>query len=206
MSSTCLYYIYDPMCSWCYAFRPVWQVLQDNLPADMSVAYVVGGLAPDSDEPMPVEMRDKIQKIWRHIERTVPGTQFNHDFWSLNTPRRSTYPACRAILAAKLQCSEFVVKMLIAIQTAYYQQAQNPSLESVLHTCALEIGLDGDQFKQDVGSDYIEQALQDDLKKARSLNGNSFPTLCLVHNNQQYPITVDYHHWEGMQQQIVSVL
>ncbi|GAM76629.1 thioredoxin [Vibrio ishigakensis] len=52
-------------------------------------------LAPDSDEPMPMEMRAAIESYWERISGLL-GTEFNHDFWRNNTPRRSTYPACRA--------------------------------------------------------------------------------------------------------------
>ncbi len=205
-SETYLYYIFDPMCSWCYAFQPNWLALQNHLPKNVSVGYVVGGLASDSDEPMPSEMREKIQEIWNHIERVVPGTQFNYEFWEVNTPVRSTYPACRAILAAKDQGGEFVLPMLQAIQKKYYQDAKNPSLQTVLHSCALEIGLDSDQFSQDLTSDKIELELQNDIKKARSLVGNSFPTLCLVHQNKQFPILIDYSNWETMCDEITAAL
>jgi len=50
---TVLYYIHDPMCSWCWAFRPVWGEVQRRLPETVSVTYLLGGLAPDSDAPMP---------------------------------------------------------------------------------------------------------------------------------------------------------
>lgn len=205
-SETCLYYIFDPMCSWCYAFQPNWLALQNHLPNNVPVVYVVGGLAPDSDEPMPFEMRDKIKNIWSHIERMVPGTQFNYDFWEVNTPVRSTYPACRAILAAKDQGGEFVSPMLQTIQRKYYQNAENPSLQTVLHSCALEIGLDGNQFSKDLTSDKIMLKLHNDIKKARSLGGNSFPTICLVHQNRQFPIVIDYSNWETMCDEIMVAL
>jgi hypothetical protein len=35
----------------------------------------------------------------RRIERSVPGTKFNFEFWSRCRPRRATYPACRAVIA-----------------------------------------------------------------------------------------------------------
>jgi len=52
---TSLYYIHDPMCSWCWAFRPAWEKIKTSVLSsytDCSVEYVLGGLAPDSDQPM----------------------------------------------------------------------------------------------------------------------------------------------------------
>lgn len=58
-----LLYFHDPMCSWCWAFRPVWTDLCTQLPAGVTVRRVVGGLAPDSDAPMPPDMRVKLKGI-----------------------------------------------------------------------------------------------------------------------------------------------
>ena len=98
-----LYYVLDPMCSWCWGFRPVFESLlvhlSKNLPDQINVQYVMGGLAPDSDQPMPEETCLYIQKQWSAVETTL-GAKFNWDFWSECQPRRSTYPACRAVIAA----------------------------------------------------------------------------------------------------------
>ena len=42
-----LYYVHDPMCSWCWGFRPTWLALQDQLPEGVRVQRLLGGLAPD---------------------------------------------------------------------------------------------------------------------------------------------------------------
>lgn len=88
-----LFYIHDPMCSWCYAFEASFCALQKTLPASVRVIKLVGGLAPDTIETMPDELQKSIQQTWRRIEQTVPNIQFNYDFWTINTPVRSTHPA-----------------------------------------------------------------------------------------------------------------
>jgi putative protein-disulfide isomerase len=90
---TTLYYIHDPMCSWCYAFDASLTALQKELPDFIRIRKIVGGLAPDTTNPMPVELQQKIQQTWRRIEQTVPNMKFNFDFWMIKTAVRSTYPA-----------------------------------------------------------------------------------------------------------------
>ncbi|MGZ8903462.1 MAG: DsbA family protein, partial [Methylobacter sp.] len=138
---TTLFYIHDPMCSWCYAFDSSLTALQKELPDFIKIKKIIGGLAPDTTIPMPVELQQNIQQTWRRIEQTVSTIQFNYDFWIINTPVRSTYHACRAILAARQQGADFENKKIGAIQIAYYQKAKNPSLQSTLLHCALEVGL-----------------------------------------------------------------
>jgi putative protein-disulfide isomerase len=203
---TTLLYIHDPMCSWCYAFDSSLTALQNELPDFIRIKKIAGGLAPDTTNPMPVELQQKIQQTWRRIEQTVPSMQFNYDFWMINTPVRSTYPACRAVLAARQQGANYEDKMIGAIQTAYYQKAKNPSLESTLLECALEVGLDANRFADDLNSNEIEEELQNELRIARKLGVISYPSLLLEHNDRLFPVTVDYLEHETMIREIVSIL
>ena len=203
---TILYYIHDPMCSWCYAFDSSLTALQKELPDFIRIKKIAGGLAPDTTNPMPVELQQKIQLTWRRIEQTVPNMQFNYDFWIINTPVRSTYPACRAVLAARQQGADFEDKMIGAIQTAYYQKAKNPSLESTLLECAIEVGLDVNRFADDLTSNEIEEELQNEIRIAKKLGVISYPSLLLEHNGRLFPVTVDYLDHETMIREIVSIL
>lgn len=202
---TRLFYIHDPMCSWCYAFSRSWSALQQDLPRDIEIVYLVGGLAPDTTEPMSPATQKMVQQAWQRIEQTVPGVHFNWDFWSRNTPIRATYPACRAVLAAKKQRADAEVEMIRAIQIAYYQQAKNPSLPETLQTCAREIGLNAEIFIEDLRSPAIEGELQHQMQWARSMDGYSYPSLRLVHNDTVFPIAIDYLDYRTMLDEIKTI-
>ena len=201
-----LFYVHDPMCSWCYAFDSSLTALQKKLPDFIRIKKIIGGLAPDTTQPMPVELQQNIQQTWRRIEQTVPNMLFNYDFWTINIPVRSTYPACRAILAARQQGADFEDKMIGAIQTAYYQKAKNPSLTSTLLQCALEVGLAVDKFAHALASDEIEMELQKEIGTARSLSVISYPSLLLEHAGRLFPVSVDYLDHETMIRQIATIL
>lgn len=202
---TRLFYVHDPMCSWCYAFNQSWVALQQDLPRDIEIVYLVGGLAPDTTEPMPLATQKMVQQAWQRIEQTVPGVHFNWDFWSRNTPIRATYPACRAVLAARKQCAEAEPEMIRAIQTAYYQQAKNPSMPAILQECAREIGLDAGTFIEDLADPIIEGELQSQIQLAKSMNVYSYPSLRLVHHDELFPITVDYLDHRTMLDEIKTI-
>ncbi|GEA58875.1 DsbA family protein [Vibrio comitans] len=198
-----LYHVYDPMCAWCWGYKPTWLKLESALKDKLEIVYLVGGLAPDSDIPMPLEMRKQIASYWNKIESLL-GTQFNHDFWTSNTPRRSTYPACRAMLCARSQGAE--KEMLTAVQQAYYLQARNPSDVSTLIELAREIGLDVEQFEKELGSPEIEQALMQELSFARSIGGNSFPSLFVVKGESIVELPINYQDGDVTLNQIDQVL
>ena len=200
-----LYYVHDPMCSWCWAFSPVLHQVLNQLSEEIEVQYVVGGLAPDSQEPMDEATQMMIQHHWQTIIQRVPGTQFNFDFWSLNTPKRSTYPACRAVLAAKAQNPEKEDTMILAIQQAYYLHAQNPSNDDTLILCAESIGLNTQQFKRDLGAQDTHERLLREIAQARSMPIRGFPSLVLEQNGSLIPVSIDYRSAEPILNYIATV-
>lgn len=187
-----LLYFHDPMCSWCWAFRPVWKTIRSELPSDISVRQVLGGLAPDDPEPMPIELRNIIQHIWRSVQEAVPGTVFNYDFWDLCSPRRSTYPACRAVIAAQRLGPSFEEPMILAIQRAYYLEARNPSDEDTLIELASEIGLDPSAFSQYLGDPDTQRELMSQIELGQGLKVRGFPALLLQHGQEFREIDLDY--------------
>ncbi|WP_339673463.1 DsbA family protein [Dasania marina] len=189
MTKVQLYYFHDPMCSWCWGYRSTLLRLKNKLPADIAWRAVLGGLAADSQQPMPQAMQQMLQATWRNIEQQL-GANFNHDFWRLCQPRRSTYLACRAVLAAGRQ--QAAEDMVLAIQQAYYLRALNPSDDEVLIQLAGELGLDKAQFASELHSAHIEQLLQDDIVIAGSWPIAGFPSLVLVRDEEKIPLTLDY--------------
>lgn len=198
-----LYYVYDPMCSWCWGFRPLWDALQEILPTEVKVEYVAGGLAPDSDQPMPAEMRQAIEGYWREIQAQL-GTEFNFDFWRLNTPRRSTCMSCRAAIAAANQHAQPV--MIDAIQRAYYLRALNPSDVAVLTQLAEELGLDRQQFEQDLQSPATQQEFTRQMALARALPIDGFPSLVLEIGGERVRLQREYRDYHVQLRQIHAIL
>jgi putative protein-disulfide isomerase len=188
-----LYYIHDPMCSWCWAFCPTWREIKAKLSPNIHIHYVLGGLAPDTKQPMSLALQQKIQGIWRTIQKEVPDIEFNFDFWTKCQPRRSTYPACRAIIAATRQGREFEDAMILQIQRAYYLQARNPSDDSTLIALAIELGLDKDRLINDLNSLETQKELARQIQFSQMLGARGFPSLILKQLNDYYPISLNYN-------------
>ena len=198
-----LLYVYDPMCAWCWGFRPTWLRLKQALEGVVDVKYIVGGLAPDSEQAMPEDMQQFIQQNWLRISQQL-GTEFNFDFWRNCQPRRSTYPACRAVLVARKYNAEQA--MYLAIQQAYYLNAKNPSDIDILTELAGDIGLDKTTFLTELTSDEIQSALLSEIEQARSLPINGFPSLVLHVEGDVYPIAINYHNWQTTANEINGIL
>jgi putative protein-disulfide isomerase len=196
------------MCSWCWGFRPVWQQLEQQLSTTVKIVYIVGGLAADSDQPMAMAMQQALAATWQRIQQQIPGIEFNYDFWRHNSktqPRRSTYPSCRAVLAAKIQDPELEKAMILSIQQAYYLHTKNPSNIDILTDIATSIGLNPEQFRHDMASQTVEMQLQEQLQLARRLSVQGFPSLVLSKGDRLHAIPLDYNNSHTMQQAIVDI-
>jgi putative protein-disulfide isomerase len=191
------------MCSWCWGFRPVWQQVQRAVAGKLDVRYVLGGLAADTDQPMPDEMRLNIVDNWRRIQQEIPGTEFNYDFWTKCSPRRSTYPACRAIIACRMQQPALESEMLLLIQQAYYLLARNPSDLGVLTGLAGQLGLDVNRFSNDIQSEMCQNLLLEEIEFCREINIFSYPGLVLMQENTFTHIDIDYNSSRHILSQIL---
>tara|TARA_R110001583_G_scaffold16561_21_gene67977 strand:- start:6346 stop:6984 length:639 start_codon:yes stop_codon:yes gene_type:complete len=195
------------MCSWCWGYHNTWEKLQallnEQFAETLEVQSVLGGLAPDSNEPMPDDLKAMLQKTWGRIHEQL-GTEFNFDFWTKCQPKRSTYPACRAVLVAREQGAE--KSMYHAVQRAYYLNAQNPSELTTLTALAGQIGLDEQDFENRIQSDAINQQLMDEISLARQLPIQGFPSLVLNVNGQNHAIKLHYSQAEKTLHHIQTIL
>lgn len=201
-----LVYVHDPMCSWCWGFRPAFERLCAGLPAGVGVSWLLGGLAPDSDQPMPIELQVHLQNTWRRIQQRIPGTRFNFDFWRDCRPRRSTWPACRAVIAARMLDPSLGVAMVQAIQHAYYLEARNPSDSETLVALAVQLGLPGDRFAGLLDAPQTREALEQEIAQARRINADSFPSLRLRIGQTHWPVPVHYTETEPMLEAIRALI
>ena len=165
---------------------------------------MLGGLAPDSDEDMPIETRDYVQSNWKRVEEKIPGTKFNYDFWTNCKPRRSTYPACRAVISARVQNPDCETSIISAIQKCYYLDSQNPSDEDVLVRLAKELGLDAKKFRFDLRSEKVSKTLLTEISLAKSLGIQRMPSLSLQTDSEFKAISIDFLDPNYIVKQIIS--
>jgi putative protein-disulfide isomerase len=191
----------DPMCGWRYGFQPELENFLDKY-LSVELDWIMGGLSPDTKQPMDDNLKQTISSYWYQIEKNTQVT-FNHNFWKLNTPYRSTYSACRAVISAENIIRESAQNMVKAIQSAYYLEAKNPSLEETLIGCASSIGLDENQFLEVFKSDEIEQRFQQHLNIARQLQVSGFPALFYIDKeNHAYPLTLGFSQTATLEQRL----
>ena len=198
-------YVMDPMCAWCYGFQPELDRFLEQYPS-AEVDWIMGGLAPDTNEPMNEALKEAISSYWHKIEK-VSQVKFDHGYWDRNTPYRSTYQACRAVISAEKLAVKNSGKMAKAIQSAYYREARNPSLDKTLIDCAGAIGLSEEQFSSVLYSKETELQFQEHLAITRRFQVSGFPALFYVNKEKEvYPLTHGFCKVEELFERFCSII
>lgn len=200
-----LIYVHDPMCSWCYGFRPTWKALKALLPDGLPVVSVLGGIAGDSKVAMPDEMVDYLKRTWDRIESTC-GVSFNHDYWKQTPPPpRTTFISCRAVVAAERIAGRGEA-FNERIQDAYYQEAKNVWDPKVLCDLASAFGFNRDRFKSELESEEVRAVHSEQQQLAQRLKVEGYPSVLLIREGEAFPITVRHGGPDTMAEDISDLL
>jgi putative protein-disulfide isomerase len=95
--------------------------------------------------------------------------------------------------------------MILAIQQAYYLQAQNPSDDCTLNALASHIGLNTTKFETQLNHPNTQKQLNQEIAFNQSIQAISFPSLVLEYEGVFNAIPIDYTHADAMLQSILKV-
>jgi predicted DsbA family dithiol-disulfide isomerase len=156
-----LQYHTDPACPASWAAEPGLRRLLVEFGADLSITYVMGGLAREYAEPHEPRLLDWLD----HADRS--GMPVDPRLWS-EGPIRSTYPACMAVKAAAEQGPEAEARYLRALREGLMCFRRKLDAKEALVEEARGAGLDVARFRNDVDSHAIVEAFGADLEATRA--------------------------------------
>ena len=195
-----LYYFGDPMCSWCWGFKPVLEQLDKEYP-ELRRVTVMGGLRGGDPIPMGDDLAAMIQNAWERIEETT-GQPFNHEFWRRHRPLMTTWPACRAVLTAKAIDPSRQWPFMVGMFEAYFTGLMDPTKRETHLTVAQRLGFELREFETMLDSARIDAALQEDLQFTQKYGVTGFPTVVLSLGSENYLISPGYQPVEVLRRAI----
>ncbi|MBM7659742.1 putative DsbA family dithiol-disulfide isomerase [Bacillus mesophilus] len=175
-----IYVFIDPLCPECWALEPILKKLQIEYGKHFSIRHVLSGRLA-SLNLRKATLNGSIANVW---ERTASrsGMSCDGDIWFEN-PISTPFTASIAIKAAELQGRRVGLKFLRKLQELLFLQKQNISDEDVLVECAREVGLEMDEFVQDLHSESAAKAFQCDLQITSDMEVDQIPTLVFFNEN-----------------------
>ena len=212
-------YYTDPLCSWSWAFEPVWRRLRFELGDRLSWVYRMGGMIPDwrrfSDPINDIGSSAHMGPYWLEVSR-MSGMPIDPRVWQ-EAPPASSYPACLAVKAAELQTKELGERYLRRLREAVMLERRNIALRAVLVELADEIAaaqrthegegkaLDLHAFREALDSGAALAALREDLRDAKYRDIGRFPTLVIRGRKPGGVVLVGYRPYDALAEAIRQV-
>jgi putative protein-disulfide isomerase len=198
-----LYYFGDPMCSWCWGFKPTLEQVEREYP-ELRRVTVMGGLRRGDGVAMDEDLVSLIRGAWRRIEEAT-GQPFDHAFWELHRPLATTVPACRAVVAARTLDPAREWPYMVGMFRAYFTGLRDPSRRETHLAVAGEAGLDPAAFAAALDSPAVAAALRQDLDWTEAMGIRGFPTLVLHLRGKYFLISPGCQPIEALRKSINAV-
>lgn len=191
MKKKTLWYVADPMCSWCWGFAPVIEGIREEYGDRLNFELLLGGLRPGTRNPISPEQRRGILHHWENVHR-LTGQPFQLAGAMPEGFVYDTEPASRAVVTAFLLVPEVGFPFLKAVQHAFYAEQRDVTKTVVLVQLAHQAGLDTQQFAVTFESDAAKKLTLDHFNRARDLGISGFPTLLLEDHAGYHALTRGY--------------
>jgi putative protein-disulfide isomerase len=187
MNAPILWYVADPMCSWCWGFSPVIEAVRDAYHDRLKIALVLGGLRPGVTTPMTAQARDDILHHWHQVHQRT-GQPFRFDHALPDGFIYDTEPASRAVVTAGGLDPAHIFDLFKSIQSAFYAEGRDVTQADVLAELAAGLGMDATSFLQAFDSEAARAKTQAHFLQARKMGVRGFPALILQRDSQIDPV------------------
>ena len=197
-----LLYIADPMCSWCWGFSPVIDVVRDHFGGELPMRLLMGGLRPGTEEPMNDGMKSEIKGHWEHVHQAT-GQPFDYAFFERDGFVYDTEPSCRAVVATRRLAPDLAFDFLKRVQEAFYAMNRDVTDLDILAGIAADMELDREAFTTEFTAGETMTETWRDFETSRTMGVTGFPTLLVGSDDGDYEvITAGYRPWEKIKERI----
>lgn len=182
-------YYTDPLCSWSWAFEPVWEQLLAEWGDRISYRYCMGGMLSSwneyNDALRSVSRPQQMGPVWAEVKHTT-GQHLDDKIW-FKDPPASSYPACMAVKCAEQQSAAAGHAYLKRLRKAVMTEQRNIARREVLIEIAYETAeeqtsFDVALFIKQLADPLVLLAFKDNLREARMNNVVRFPSLLVSCN------------------------
>ncbi len=174
-----LIYGFDPLCGWCFAFRPSMHAITAAHP-DLPIQVRYGGLVVGERVQPIAASRDYLINGLNEVRQragVVAGERFYQGLLAEGTYISNSEPPCRAIYVVQQLAAERAYAFADALPDAFYGQGLPLDDAEVLAELAMAEGIDRDLFLQHWHSAAAHAGTQAAFAQARAMGITMYPTL-----------------------------
>ena len=173
-----LYFVTDPICSWCWGMLPELLKTKSALEGRLDFQLRCAGLQVGSQAPLREEQASQLITLWQHVAETT-GQRF-----AFKLPEDSTFIyhselACRALQIARNALGEEPWEIFHAMQESFYVHCRNLGDLDQLYSIVQPSGVSADRFYTLMQSSDIIQATRKEFDWCHAQGSDALPTLWL---------------------------
>lgn len=191
-----LFYIFDPLCGWCYAFSHELEAFMKRPHNNQKIHTLAGGLVLGDRVGTFDVSYPQIHQSVPHLEQHT-GHLFGDDFKHLvlkNTERYTldSEPPSRAFIVFRDLDYDRHVEAASAIQRAFYWSGKDLQREETYLEICREMGLDEDKFLERFHSDLYKGNIVQEFALTRKMGITAYPALIAQKGEQAFVIARGY--------------
>lgn len=194
-------YIGDPMCSWCWGFAPVLDMMIDEVvaeaPDEIGFKVVLGGLRPGKyAEPLNEKVKRIIRSHWMEVEKAT-GQKFDYSFFERDDFLYDTEPAARAIASVRLIDPAKEFDFFRSLQEAFYTRNIDITRTENYGPLLGAVNIDRGQFF-DVYHGKSLAEIRMDFAQTREWGIGGFPSIILRKREELALLTEGYRPYKTL--------
>ncbi|TVZ28028.1 putative protein-disulfide isomerase [Gillisia sp. Hel_I_86] len=203
-----IYYVYDPLCSWCYGFSPVIKKLKSLYDEQFDFQVISGGMQSGERKQPVSAIRDYLKGAYKNVtERT--GVEFGDKFMAVledGNRMLDSIPPSIALSIVKDLKPEEALNFAATIQEAvYFDGFDWNSVEAYIPYLKV-YDFDPEDFKRKFEDPLYKEKTLEDFKLAANFGVTGFPSVILKKDDNYYLIAQGFVPFDQLHATLEQVL
>jgi putative protein-disulfide isomerase len=204
-----LYYIYDPLCGWCYGFSPVIRQVAEQYKQQFQVEVISGGMVLNDRVGPLREIAPYIRDAYKRVEEMTGvtfGPKYLEDLLGPGDAILNSWPASLAMTVFKSYAPQHSVEYASALQKAIYFDGISSEDLSYFGQLAVQFGIDPAAFMLKTQDESYHYATKQDFQLASDMQVTGFPAVILFHKEEYFLLAKGYTDLKTLTERIDRVL
>ncbi len=203
-----IYYVYDPLCSWCYGFSPVIKKLKTEYHDKFDFQVISGGMQTGERKQPVSAIRDYLMGAYKNVtERT--GVEFGDNFMAIleegNRMLDSIPPSIALSIVKDLNPKE-ALNFAATIQEAIYFNGFDWNSVDAYIPYLKAYNINPEDFKIKFKEPLYKEKTLEDFKLAANFGVTGFPSVILKKDDKYFLVAQGFVPFEQLEATIQQVL
>jgi putative protein-disulfide isomerase len=200
-----LFYVYDPLCGWCYGFSPVMHKVQEKYQDILNVEVISGGMILGDRVGPLAEHGSYIRSGVKRVEDMTGvsfGQSFLDDLFGQGTRIMDSWPSCVALTVFKSFLPENSLDFASKIQHAIYWDGKDCQDYNVFAQLAVPYGITAESFLDRCQDDSYHLLTKQEFQFANDLKAQGYPYVVLRKGDEYFLVAHGYTNFETISKRL----